>query len=136
MPTPAFGFRFAFSRDLAFKFLRGDAEQQNRFAPATNGRWRVAGTFDFLEVKPVSSLDELEVEGIVGSGQANLDSYGDLVVFPLSEVDSKKLADASIESPDQPLLVCINLTLSPAAYQFEPHYLGVLRTITRMAEAL
>jgi hypothetical protein len=130
MPTSPLGVRFVFSRDHSFKFQRADSPPVRQPSFSTD-QWHVAGTFDLLNIRLINSLQELDVD------ERSISSYGDLVLFPLREVDADKLASTRLDcSSEHKLMFCLAITLSPAAYEFAPHYNGVFDAINRMAARL
>jgi len=133
MATQPIGCRFAFSRDRTFKFVPSDKEGDAR--RPTQDQWWAAGAFDYLEIRPIHAFDELDLEQL-GSGEGALDSYGDLVVFPLSGLDREKMAEVALGCTKHPLVVCTSITLSPPAYEFGAHYACVLATLQKMGEAI
>jgi hypothetical protein len=115
MPATDLGLRFVFSRDHAFKFRRPESLDTNPVFSAD--RWHVAGTFDLLDVKPIHSLDELDVV------RGSISTYGDLVLFPLDKTNAEKLNTVRLEcATDHVFMVCLRITLSPAAYEFGSHF--------------
>ncbi|MDB5340355.1 MAG: hypothetical protein JWN70_5974 [Planctomycetaceae bacterium] len=147
------GFEMLFSRDLICKylsdeFLRGNREQLQYI-------WQVIGTYDFVKIRPLESLEGLIAAGNAQpTGQVSLEFTGEvahsgLVLFPSHDLgpeasephqafrDFTQRLDAGKEfsqnAQDYPLLVGARLILSPVALELAPLYCCVLDAVSALA---
>lgn len=138
------GLRLTFSRDLAQKYTRywdltkEEEEKQTSRPPPTEpeNTWQVTGYFDFLQVSEFKRLDDLkkvlpEVEKLV-----SWRSFRDLVLVPFADQPvpkdfTKRLTSPAKDASERNLLLAvIEMTLSPALFEFEP------KSPTRTFEAI
>ncbi|MFO0904284.1 MAG: hypothetical protein U0939_14875 [Pirellulales bacterium] len=134
------GLELVFSRDLTCKFL-GAASGGNNLDKLRLG-WQVAGQFDFLQARPISSLQDLAQREQVRGKHVGIGAHAGLVVLPDWDAKSTdwehfasfgELVQAgkghSEKAKSAPLLAGARLSLSPVAYELAKSYTAVIDSI-------
>lgn len=122
------GLRLTFSRDLAGKYRpdsrgQGDGEKLKRVLEAVE-TWRVAGYYDFLQIRRFGCLERLEDVSQAEERDSSWRSFSDLVLVPLTEFPVDKSFVERLEEPNRdwptpdPMLVVIKIVLNPAIFEF------------------
>jgi len=140
------GIELVFSRDLVCKLtqdekIKGELRRQRLL-------WHVAGSFDFLQIRPVETLESIG-SALNNSGTVAIGAHtGIVLVFPGKNIEkefaerfsgliatpanSPSLKPNNGRSSDRqryPVLYGARISLSPIAYEFGRLYSGVLASI-------
>ena len=122
-------------RDLSFKYcMLSKPDRRAQLNPP--GHWRVAGSYDFLNIKRLNSLDDVPQPEAPGAHQ----EVRNLVLYPWDKLEPSPEFIQALETPDgnmpdavaHPLVALTEITLSPSSYELDDRRSFVLRSLANL----